>query len=109
MKRSLLLALFISLISCGHRSASAHVDALRASERNTASQVALEVKQSQEMLTAAKARLAATATMVAKAEESLRTTQNRYGTGLAVHALRLAQFQIFASAGQLTANSEVLQ
>ena len=113
------------------RSASAHVDALRASERNTASQVALEVKQSQEMLTAAQARLAATATMVAMAEESLRITQNRYGAGLAtitdllrtetasheaklrrlmaVHALRLAQFQIFASAGQLTANSEVLQ
>ncbi len=113
------------------RSASAHVDALRATERNTASQVALEVKQSQEMLTAAQARLAATATMVAMAEESLRITQNRYGAGLAtitdllrtetasheaqlrrlmaVHALRLAQFQSFATAGQLTANSEVLQ
>lgn len=113
------------------RSASAQVDALRASERNGASQVALEVKQSQEMLTAAEARLAATATMVAMAEESLRITQNRYGAGLAtitdllrtetasheaqlrrlmaVHALRLAQFQIFATAGQLTASSEVLQ
>jgi outer membrane protein TolC len=113
------------------RQASASVEAAQAAERTTVSRVALEVFQSGEMVKSAEARFEATGAAVAMSAESLRVTQNRYSAGLATvtdllraqtasleaqlrrlsaaHALRLAQFQRFAAAGQLTANSEVLQ
>ena len=64
--------------------ARANLDAAREQFRKVTLGIQLEVKQAQLNLTAAQARLTATASSVAQAEESLQITKDRYAGGLAL-------------------------
>lgn len=103
----------------------------RSFEQQAAAGIRLELRRAQSNYEAAKARLEVAGSAVAMAEESLRITKNRYGSGLntvtdllrtetalleartrrltAIHDLRLALIGLELAAGTLQPDSEVLQ
>ena len=106
------------------------VERAGADQKRVDSAVRLEVRRAWAGLSAAQQRIEVARAAVAEAEESLRITQNRYGSGLsnvtdllrtetavlesrtrylaAVHDQRVAATMLELAAGRLTADSEVL-
>ncbi len=106
------------------------VERASADQRRVDSAVRLEVRRAWAGLSAAQQRIEVARAAVAEAEESLRITQNRYGSGMsnvtdllrtetavlesrtrylaAVHDQRVAATMLELAAGRLTADSEVL-
>jgi outer membrane protein TolC len=109
---------------------SSYLERARADEQRTGSAVRLQVRQAYAGLHAAAQRIEVAQAAVAEAEESLRITQNRYEAGMAnvtdllrnetallesrtrylaaVHDQRLAATMLEYAAGNLNADSEVL-